>query len=290
VLPVRIANVEGRAHVLVGDRLVDIERGSGGRLPSDPMEVLARMADVEADHALLQAPGVPLSEAHLGPPIPRPSKILAAGGNYQDHIEESPPLAPSGEPNVFAKLPSALVGPTDPIVLPAGRGQIDWEVELVVVIARRARDVPVADAWGYVAGVTGGQDISDRAEQVRGSQQWTMAKSFDTFAPTGPYLVTVDELADRDAIGLQCFLDEEEVQDGTTANLLFPVPVLISWASHVATLEVGDLFFTGTPGGVGAFRDPPRWLEDGQVLRSVLPGVGEMANPVRRATGTGGPR
>lgn len=283
----RIANVAGRAHLVVGDRLVDVERESGGSLPSDPMELLTRLADLEARDDLRGAPGRELAGADLRPPIPRPSKILAAGGNYQDHIEESPPLPPTAEPNVFAKLPSSLVGPTDPILLPPGRSQIDWEVELVAVIGRQARNVPVSNAWDYVAGVTCGQDISDRAEQMRGSQQWTMAKSFDTFAPSGPYLVTVDELAERDAIELICHLDEEEVQHGSTANLLFSVPVLISWASHIATLEVGDLFFTGTPGGVGAFRDPPRWLEEGQVLRSVLPGVGEMANPVRRSPATG---
>jgi 2-keto-4-pentenoate hydratase/2-oxohepta-3-ene-1,7-dioic acid hydratase in catechol pathway len=136
------------------------------------------------------------------------------------------------------------------------------------------------DAWSYVAGVTCGQDISDREEQFRAFEQYTMAKSFDTYAPTGPYLVTVDELEDPDNVPLRCYLDDEQVQNGGTGNLIFSVPHLIAWTSRVSTLEAGDLFFTGTPGGVGAFRDPPRWLRPGIVVRTEIPGVGTMENPV----------
>ena len=281
----RIGNVDGRAVLLVGDKLVDVEEVSRGRIPSDPMGVLLRLDEIAALD-VSGADGVPAAEARLAPPIPRPSKILAAGGNYNDHLEEEGAEAP-GEPNLFAKLPSALIGPRDTIELPQGREQIDWEAELVVVIGKRARNVSVADAWSYVAGVTCGQDISDREEQFRDFQQWTMAKSFETYAPTGPYLVTLDELENRDSIPLQCFINGEQMQDGSTAKLIFSVPVLIAWTSRVCTLEPGDLFFTGTPGGVGAFRDPQRWLKHGEILRTVIPGVGEMENPIVRLDGDG---
>jgi len=284
---VRLANVDGRAHLLVHDRLVDIEHASSGRLPADPIEILLRLDELGQAPELREAPGLPAAETKLGPPVPRPSKILAAGGNYLEHIEEGRSFDVPDEPTVFAKLPSALVGPTDEIVLPVDRPHVDWEAELVVIIGKRARNVAIGDAWTHVAGLTCGQDISDRDEQFRGSAQWTMAKSFDTYAPTGPYLVTLDEITSRDALTLRCLLDGEEVQRGTTAKLIFSVPVLISWISRVATLEPGGLLFTGTPAGVGAFRDPPRWLSDGQLLQTIVPGVGEMANPVRSAARTG---
>lgn len=274
----RIANVDGRAMLVVDERLIDIERVSGGDLPSNVMEVLTHLDQLRTLD-LASSDGISAEAEHLGPPVPRPSKILAAGGNYSDHLEEEGSKTP-GEPNLFAKLPSALIGPRDPILIPPGRTQIDWEVELVLVIGKRARNVREEDAWSYIAGVTCGQDISDREEQFRDFEQWTMAKSFDTYAPTGPYLVTVDELDDPDNVPLRCYLNDEQVQNGQTGNLIFSVPKLIAWASRVCTLEVGDLFFTGTPGGVGAFRKPPRWLEPGIVLRTEIPGVGTMENLV----------
>jgi len=274
----KIANVDNRAMVVKNGRLIDIERASHGALPSDPMQVLTcldkvRKLDVSAEE------GIPIEKCQIGPPVPRPSKILAAAGNYSDHVAEAGAVDP-GEPNLFAKLPSALIGPRDPIRIPAGRTQIDWECELVVVIGRRARNIREEDAWDYVAGVTCGQDISDREEQFRAFQQYTIAKSFDTYAPTGPYLVTIDEIKNRDSIPLQCFLNDEQVQNGGTGNLIFSVPNLIAWTSKSCTLEQGDLFFTGTPGGVGAFRKPPRWLTPGTLVRTVIPGVGTMENLV----------
>jgi 2-keto-4-pentenoate hydratase/2-oxohepta-3-ene-1,7-dioic acid hydratase in catechol pathway len=275
----KIANVDGRAMVVMGERLVDIERASDGKLPSDPMDVVARIGEVRAFDFSNAENGIRIVDAHIGPPVPRPSKILAAAGNYSDHVAEAGAEDP-GEPNLFAKLPSALVGPYDPIRIPSGRTQIDWEAELVVVVGKRARNIAEADAWSYVAGVTCGQDISDREEQFRAFEQYTMAKSFDSYAPTGPFLVTTDELTDPDDVPLRCYLNDEQVQDGGTANLIFSVPKLLAWASRVCTLEVGDLFFTGTPGGVGAFRKPPRWLQPGIVVRTEIPGVGTMENPV----------
>lgn len=274
----RIANVDGRAMLVADGRLIDVETASGGKLPCDPMLALTRLEEIR-ELEVSNGDGIPIEGARLGPPIPRPSKILAAAGNYSDHVAEAGAEDP-GEPNLFAKLPSALIGPRDSIVIRPGRTRIDWEAELVVVIGKRARDVAEEDAWSYVAGVTCGQDISDREEQFRAFEQYTMAKSFDSYAPTGPYLVTVDELENPDNVPLHCYLDDEQVQDGGTGKLIFSVPHLIAWTSRVATLEPGDLFFTGTPGGVGAFRDPPRWLKPGIVVRTEIPGVGTMENLV----------
>jgi len=272
----RIANVGGRAALVVNDRFVDIERASGGNLPSDPMEILTRIDELSGLDVPDDAPSV--NDVTLAPPVPRPSKILAAGGNYQDHLDEEGAEAP-GEPNLFAKLPNALCGPTDEIRIPAAAKQVDWEAELVVVIGKRAQAISEDEAWDHVVGVTCGQDISDRAEQFRDFEQWTIAKSNDTYAPIGPYLVTTDELDNPDRVPLLCYLDGEEVQSGSTANLIYDVPVLLSWTSQRCTLEPGDLFFTGTPGGVGFTRDPQRFLGPGMVLKTELPGVGTMENP-----------
>lgn len=272
----RVANVQGRAALVVDGRVVDIETASGGKLPSDPMAILGRLPELAGLDVPDDAPSV--GDVRLDPPVPRPSKILAAGGNYQDHLDEEGAEAP-GEPNLFAKLPNALCGPRDEIRIPDDRKQVDWEAELVVVIGKRARRVSEADAWNYVAGVTCGQDISDREEQTRDFKQWTIAKSTDTYAPTGPVLVSTDELDDRDRVPLLCYVNGEEMQNGSTANLIYSVPVLISWTSMRCTLEPGDLFFTGTPGGVGFARDPQRFLGPGDVVTTEIPGVGTMENP-----------
>ncbi len=272
----RLANVEGRAALVVDGRLVDVERASGGKLPSDPMALLSRLPEVANLNVPDDAPSV--DDVTFGPPIPRPSKILAAGGNYQDHLDEEGAEAP-GEPNLFAKFPNALCGPHDEIRIPGDRKQVDWEAELVVVIGRQAKAVSEADAWDYVVGVTCGQDISDREEQFRDFEQWTVAKSIDTYAPTGPFLVTTDELDDRDRMPLLCYLNDDEVQNGSTAKLIYSVSTLISWTSHRCTLEPGDLFFTGTPGGVGFTRDPQRFLGPGDIVKTEIPGVGTMENP-----------
>ena len=272
----KVANVEGRAALVVDGRVVDVERASAGKLPSDPMAVLMRLPELASLDVPDDAPAV--EDVTLGPPVPRPSKILAAGGNYQDHLDEEGAEAP-GEPNLFAKWPNALCGPSDEIRIPSDRKQVDWEAELVVVMGKQARRVSEADAWDYVVGVTCGQDISDREEQFRDFEQWTVAKSIDTYAPTGPFLVTTDELDEPDRVPLICYLNGDEVQNGSTANLIYSVSTLISWTSHRCTLEPGDLFFTGTPGGVGFTRDPQRFLGPSDVVKTELPGVGVMENP-----------
>ncbi len=271
----KIANLSGKAHLVVDGRLVDVEKASGGRLPADPMTLIGSLDTVGELPVPDDAPA--LAGAVLGPPVPRPSKIVAVGLNYRGHAEESGLDIPE-QPVVFAKLPSALVGPTDDIVIPGGRARVDWEAELVLVIGRRARHVAEADAWAHVAGVTGGQDISDREEQFRALRQFTMAKSFDTYAPLGPVLTTTDELSDPDDLAVSCTVDGDEVQSSRTGDLIFPVPQLIAWISRVCTLEAGDLVFTGTPSGVGDGRKPPRYLAPGMVVGTEVEGVGSMRN------------
>jgi 2-keto-4-pentenoate hydratase/2-oxohepta-3-ene-1,7-dioic acid hydratase in catechol pathway len=276
---VKIANLAGRAALVHPGGYVDIESASGGRLSSDPMQVVARLDEV-ADLAdvLLSHDVLVVGSSQLGPPVPHPHKILGAGINYYEHAREAHFDVPD-QPLLFAKLPSAIVGPTDPIVIPAGRSEVDWEAEVVVVVGRRARNVAEQDAWAYVAGLTAGQDVSDREEQFRSLRQFTMGKSFDTYAPIGPYLVTPDEVSDRDDIGIRCRIDGEEVQSGRTSDCIFSVAQLLSWASRICTLEPGDLIFTGTPPGVGYIRTPPRFLLPGQLLETEIEGIGLLSNP-----------
>jgi 2-keto-4-pentenoate hydratase/2-oxohepta-3-ene-1,7-dioic acid hydratase in catechol pathway len=273
----KIANVSGRAHLVVDGRLVDVEKASGGRLPADPTALVSTLDSVGDLEIPDDAPA--LEEAKLGPPVPRPSKILALGLNYRAHAEESG-LQPPEEPVVFTKLPSALVGSTDDIVIPDGRVRVDWEAELVVCVGRGGKRISEADAWSHVAGVTAGQDVSDREEQFRALRQFTMAKSFDTYAPTGPVLVTPDELTNRDDLKIETRLDGEVMQSSRTNDLIFPVAELIAWISRICTLEAGDLIFTGTPSGVGDSREPPRYLGPGNVVETEIEGIGVMRNPV----------
>jgi 2,4-diketo-3-deoxy-L-fuconate hydrolase len=273
----RLANVQGRAAVVLDGKLVDVERATGGRLPADPMALIPQLDALRDVEATPDAPS--LEDVRLGPPVPRPQKILGIGLNYRGHAEESGLSVPD-EPVVFAKLPSALCGPTDDIAIPAGRSRVDWEAELVVVIGRRGRGISAADAWSYVAGVTCGQDVSDREEQFRALRQFTVAKSYDTFAPLGPVLVTPDELANPDDLAIRCRLDGEEVQSSRTSDFIFDVPTLIEWISRWITFEAGDLIYTGTPSGVGDSRQPPRYLAPGIVVETDIESVGVMRNRI----------
>ena len=280
---VRFANVAGRGVLVVDGRIVDIETASTGRLGSDP----ALSADL-ANHPLLaeiagsvDAGAWPeLDETVLGPPVPNPSKTLAVGVNYRAHAIETGRELPT-EPHFFAKTQNCLVGPFDDIVVPAGLEQIDYEAELVVVFGRTCRAVAADDAWDFLAGVTCGQDVSDRFEQRRPPlKQFTVAKSYDTFGPTGPYLVTVDELADPDALPIRCTLSGDVMQDSNTDDLIFGVGALVAWLSRYITFQPGDLLFTGTPGGVGEARSPQRFLRGGDVVETSIGGVGTMRNRV----------
>lgn len=223
---------------------------------------------------------IPLGSVRLGPPIPDPSKIVAIGLNYRDHAEEQNKQPPE-VPLLFAKAPSCLIGPNDPIVLPdeSVEDRVDAEAELCVVIGKRARGVTRADAMGHVLGYTVFNDVSGRAAQY-GDKQWFRGKSFDTFGPCGPWIVTSDEFGDPSGLALEAYWGETRMQAGNTENLIHDVPALISYVSRQMTLEPGDLIATGTPSGVGVFREPPVFLQRGMTVRIRLEKVGELINPV----------
>lgn len=274
----RLANLGGRAALITTDgRALDVHKASDGRLGPDLRAVYESWAQLRdwAQEAPLDD-AVPYDAADLGAPSPEPRQILAIGLNYGAHAKESGFDSPTGLPPVFPKFLSSLSGPVTEVTLPAG-GNTDWEVELVAVIGRTASQVSEDDAWDHVAGLTVGQDISERVIQLAGpAPQFGLGKSYPGFAPTGPWLVTPDELPDRDDLRLTCSLDGEVVQDGRTADLLVPVPRLVAELSRVVTLYPGDLVFTGTPDGVGLGRSPQRFIRPGEVLVSTIEGIGEL--------------
>jgi 2,4-didehydro-3-deoxy-L-rhamnonate hydrolase len=275
----RFGNVGGRLQLVVGDGIVDVEAASGGRLPADPVAALEqRDALIEWAHSTDggSGPATPLAGAVLLAPVPRPRQVFGVGLNYRLHVAEGAREVPE-EPAVFTKFPSCIAGPTNDI--PVGSDTVDWEVELVVAVGRAAHRVGVDRAWDHVAGLMVGQDISDRAVQMRPPAQWSLAKSFTGFGPTGPVLVTVDEVPDRDDLELGCSVNGEEVQKARTSDLILPVPELVSRLSHIVTLWPGDLIFTGTPAGVGYARTPPRFLRPGDVVTSYIEGIGVLRNP-----------
>lgn len=275
----RLGNVDGRAVLVEGDGFFDLERASGGRLGPDAVAALAA-SDVVHDVATRLDPANPdghLADVVLGPPVPNPRSVLGIGVNYRDHAAETGHALPAA-PLVFAKVATCIVGPADDILLASDT--TDYEAELVLVIGSVARDVPVESAWDVIAGVTVGQDVSDRELQNAGQRpQFTLGKSHDTYGPTGPYVVSTDLLADRDALPIRCEVNGEERQRDTTANLLFDVPALVAYLSAQLTLRPGDLVFTGTPSGVGM--PTGNFLRSGDVVRTVIDGVGELVNHVR---------
>lgn len=226
-------------------------------------------------------PAVSLGEvetASLLAPV-RPSKIIAIGLNYQDHIDETGLDKPE-RPLIFAKFPSSLIGPGGDIVLDDSLTErVDWEVELGVVIGERMRDVPESQALDYVFGYTVGNDVSARDVQF-GDVQWVRGKSLDTFCPVGPALVTRDEIPDPQALPLRTRVNGEVVQDSSTSLMLFGVAELLSFCSRSFTLEPGDLLLSGTPWGCGEFMDPKRSLQPGDVVETEVEGIGTLRNPV----------
>jgi 2-keto-4-pentenoate hydratase/2-oxohepta-3-ene-1,7-dioic acid hydratase in catechol pathway len=270
----RIANVDRRLKLLVAGGAVDVETASRGRFSADPRCAIDRIDELASWSAGIAEPGEDFSPASAGPPVPAPQQVFAIGLNYVDHAIESGLAAPKA-PVVFAKYVTSLTGPVTDVVLPDG--SVDWEVEVVAVIGRVARRVPVERAWECVAGLMVGQDISERQLQHSGpAPQFGLAKSFPGFSPTGPVLVTPDELDRPDDLGIGCALNGEEVQKARTSEMTFTVPALVAYLSAVLTLLPGDLIFTGTPPGVGMGRTPPRFLHDGDRLRSWVEGIGEL--------------
>ena len=274
----KIANVDGRAALVLGDAIADIHAASGGRFGPDPMGLYHDWAAFTAFAATVTTATGPLVEGLLGNPAPAPRQVFAIGLNYGSHAQESGMAVPA-VPATFTKFPACLAGPFDDVELEADT--VDWEVELVAVIGARADRVDVTTAWAHVAGLTIGQDISDRTLQFAAGGQFSLGKSRRGYGPMGPWLVTPDELADRDDLALGCAVNGEKMQDGRTSDLIFGVPRLIAELSAVVPLLPGDVLFTGTPAGVGAVRQPPRFLHPGDVVESWIEGIGTIRNRCR---------
>lgn len=271
----RIATINGRAAIVIGDTAVDIATASDGRFGPDPQSVLADWEAFVAAAASLSGPAVPLDESALGNPVGLPGQVFAIGLNYRKHAEESGMAVPT-VPATFTKFPASLSGPFDNIEIVGD--SVDWEVELVAVIGRLADRVSEADAWSHVAGLTVGQDISDRTLQFAAGNQFSLGKSRRGYGPMGPWMVTTDEFTNPNDLGLGCSVNGEVVQDARTSDLIFSIPQIIAELSAVLPLLPGDVIFTGTPSGVGMARKPPRALAPGDVLETWVEGIGAMRN------------
>jgi 2-keto-4-pentenoate hydratase/2-oxohepta-3-ene-1,7-dioic acid hydratase in catechol pathway len=273
----KLASVNGRAALVLGDEIADVATASEGRFGPDPMALYDEW-DVFKDFAATVSSATgPLVNAELCNPVPQPRQVFAIGLNYRSHAEESGMAAPA-VPAVFTKFPASLAGPFDDVAV-AG-DTVDWEVELVVVIGRVADRVATGDAWSHVAGVTVGQDISDRHLQFAAGGQFSLGKSRRGYGPIGPWVVTPDELNKPDDLALGCSVNGETMQDARTTDLIFDVPQLITELSAVVPLLPGDVIFSGTPAGVGVVRKPRRFLQPGDTLQSWIEGIGTIRNNI----------
>ncbi len=274
----RLVNVDGRAALEHDGAWHDLARLSGDDALADPMTAIARHREL---HALQeQAASRPLDgsvgDAALGAPAPTPRQSFGIGLNYHDHVSESMSNAPPPPaPLTFTKFPSCIAEPNASI--PLSGEMVDWEVEIVVVLGDACAHVPVADAWNVIAGLTLGQDVSDRAVQFTGTPpQFSLGKSFPKFGPIGPAIVSTDAFPDRDDIALWCDVSGERMQSARTSQLIFSIPTLVAYLSSITPLYPGDIIFTGTPGGVGAARG--RFLKEGDVVVSGADVIGGLRN------------
>lgn len=272
----RIANYDGKLTIVTDSGGVDVESTSNGRFSADPQAVFADWrAFCGWARSATGSAARPIADERLGPPAPRPVQVFGIGLNYEDHAAEAGIPLPTS-PAVFTKFPTCITGPYANVDLPSSK--VDWEVELVVVMGVRAHRVAEARAWNHVAGLTVGQDLSERVVQFAGAGQFSLGKSFPGFGPTGPWLVTPDEFANPDDLELRCTVNGETVQASRTSKMVFRVPRLIAELSAVLPLLPGDVIFTGTPVGIGATRKPPRFLAPGDVVESTIEGIGTLRN------------
>jgi 2-keto-4-pentenoate hydratase/2-oxohepta-3-ene-1,7-dioic acid hydratase in catechol pathway len=269
-----------RPGVLADAEVIDLA-ACAPHLPPSLDQILAQGVLGQAVEAAALPTAVRVNDFQLVAPIRQPRKVIGIGLNYRDHAVESGMPIPD-EPIVFAKFAASIIGPDEPILLPSLSSEVDYEVELVAVIGREARHVPASRALDYVAGYTIGNDVSARDWQLRKpGGQWLLGKSFATFAPIGPALVTRDELPNPHALPIGLKLNGEPMQDSNTNQLIFRIDQLIAYLSRLFPLEPGDLIFTGTPPGVGFARKPPVFLKDGDVCEAWIEGLGSLRNPCR---------
>jgi 2-keto-4-pentenoate hydratase/2-oxohepta-3-ene-1,7-dioic acid hydratase in catechol pathway len=292
-------SARGLAYNLYSLRIIRYEIGSGAHLglekdahlfpiAPDPAGALlpellgkGKQALADAVGEALSRESQPAASARLLAPLLRPPKVIAIGLNYEGHRLETKADPPT-EPTVFSKFATAIIGPHDDVCLPrVAPRRVDYEAELAVVLGATGRDVEEGEALSWVAGYTVANDVSARDWQTRKPNgQWLLGKSFDTFLPLGPAVVTADEIPDPGHLQVTCAVSGEILQAANTSELIFGVPALIAYLSQVFTLEAGDVILTGTPAGVGMARNPPRWLAPGDVIETTVEGIGTLRNRV----------
>lgn len=266
----------GKPNVLPADMLGFLRLGEEGlSAVRDTLAFMAKRPALPVGVRVLYL----VEDVKILAPIPRPGKILCSGINYKGHASENPGAKMPTEPFFFAKVPSAVIGPGEPIVHPKATQQLDYEVEFAVVIGERMKNTSEAEVMSHIAGYTILHDVSARDVQFK-DNQITLGKNFDTFCPMGPCIVTRDELPNTDNIRLRALVNGKVMQDGTTADWVFPLPILLNRLSRVMTLEPGDVVSTGTPAGVGVFGKPQVFLKPGDAVRLEIEGIGTLENPV----------
>ena len=272
----KLANVNGKSSLIFGESYYDINTISQGKISSEPSEVLDSLNELHELSSKIdnyEATGL-IESSLLGAPITNSRNCFAVGLNYKAHAEESgmeiPPF-----PMVFTKHTSCIVGPFEDIQMRSDI--VDYEAELVVVIGKKGKNITIDNAWEHVAGLTVGQDISDRAVQFHATPpQFNLGKSFDTFGPIGPFLVSPDLVTNKDSVQIECYVNDELRQESSTDDLIFTVPDIISYISEFLTLTPGDLIFTGTPSGVGATQG--KLLKHGDIVTTSIKEIGTIKN------------
>jgi 2,4-diketo-3-deoxy-L-fuconate hydrolase len=266
----------GAPHALPADMLGLLRGGeSAMRAARDTLAFMSKRPAAPVGQRLTY----PFDAVKIAAPVPRPGKILCSGINYRGHKEENPEARMPTEPFFFSKLPSAVIGPGEPIIRPPQTRQMDYEVEFAVVIGRTMKRTPESEVMSCIAGYTILHDVSARDVQFK-DNQITLGKNFDTFCPLGPCIVTTDDLPNPANVKLRSVLNGKLMQDGSTADWVFPLPQLLSFLSSIMTLEAGDVVSTGTPAGVGVFRKPQVFLKGGDVVRLEIEGIGMLENRV----------
>ena len=274
----KLANVNGRAALVVDGKAVDIATASNGSFGPSISGIYDNWSAFNAWASTATLPsGTAFADSDLDAPSPAPTQVFAIGLNYRAHAAEGGSDVPAA-PAVFTKFQSCLGRPFDSVK--SVPGAHDYEAELVLVIGREAHQVAAADAWSYIAGVTIGQDYSERITQNAAGKHFSLGKSFPGFGPTGPWLVTVDELANPDDLAIECNVSGDVRQSSRTSNMVFPVSTLIEYISGIVTLMPGDIIFTGTPEGVGYARKPPALLSAGDVVTTTIEGIGVIRQTI----------
>ena len=277
----RLANISGRASLVENGNYYDLEVISDGEFNSDPSDALQnqdRLKQLNSQLPEMEPTGL-VCDSELGPPVSSSANCYAVGLNYKNHAEESGLEIPD-VPMIFTKHTSCLVGPSATIEMRSDA--VDYEAELVAVVGKTGKDIRKEDAWDHVAGLCVGQDISDRGVQfsTKNLPQFNLGKSFDTFGPIGPFLVSPDELPNKDGLEIECLVNDEVRQKDNTNDLIFDIPFIICYLSEIVTLNVGDVIFTGTPGGVGVMEG--KFLKEGDILTTHIEGLGSLRNECKR--------